>query len=82
MVMAMMGLGMENFRLLSICYSMGWFGLREKVLIFIMAADPEPSHRIAFQNAQGATTPRHTNSPDVFLTVDTLEMKRGMEWVL
>lgn len=47
-----------------------------------MAADPEPCDRVIVQNTERAAAAGDARRPDVIFPIDTLEMKRGMEWIL
>jgi hypothetical protein len=56
--------------------------LREKILVLVVTADPEPCNRITLHNADGALAMRYPDCPDVFFMVDAFETQGWMKGVL
>lgn len=56
--------------------------LTEEALVFTMHTNPEPGYRITIHNPNSSIPPGNPNRPDIFITIDTLEVQRRMEWIL
>jgi hypothetical protein len=56
--------------------------LGEKSFVVVVTANPKPGDGITIKNANGSIAKRDPHGPDIFLTVNALEMKRRMKGIL
>jgi len=54
----------------------------EETFIIIVVTNPKPRNRISFKYSNRTITPCYPHRPNVFLTVDALEVQRGMKGIL
>jgi hypothetical protein len=47
-----------------------------------VAAYPKPGKHIAIENTNGTITTRYADCPNIFGSIDTFKMERGMKGVL
>jgi hypothetical protein len=52
--------------------------LRVELLIFIVAADPKPGHRVTLKDSNGAMGESHSHGPHIIFRIDAFEVKRWM----
>jgi hypothetical protein len=55
---------------------------QKEFLVFSVAANPEPCYYIVLQNPEGSAPKGNPNGPDVFSSINALEMERRMKGIL
>jgi hypothetical protein len=50
--------------------------------ILVVAANPKPRNRLAFENPDSPITPGDSDGPNLFFMIDALKPQRGMKGIV